>query len=323
MKYTIKDIAEITGYSKSSVSAAMNNEPGVSEKTRDIIMKKIEELNYTPNIFAKSISKGVYKTIGLIVRDLGNSFYSNLYRAIESVCEKKGYSIIIVNTNGDDGKLMRSVKDLIGRRVDGIIIDVSSYIEEAVKLIRKNNIKCVVFGIKSNIFDSVEADDTKAAYEMAKSIITTKKRQNICYIGPIESRNIYSKRRLTGILKYKEEKDFHLYTELYDDTSSVLTGYNIGNRLIESLKKYDAIMAFNDLVAMGLMKSFLENKIRIPEDTLITGFDYLETVLIPFDTVSIPVYEMGVSACNLLFDRIENTNDEKKNIVFDAEIITY
>jgi len=321
LKHTINDIARITGYSKSSVSSAINNKPGVSKKTREYIMSVVKKMNYTPNEHAQNISRGSYRTVAIIVRDIANPFYAKMCRSVEEIAEEKGYSTIIVNTGGNDERLMRSLNNLIRKRVEGVIVDVSNYNFEFSELIKSHFIKCVVFGIDSKDFDSVEADDNKASYNMALHLVNSGYK-SLTFVCPILERNVYSKRRIEGIKRLVDSMpDVEFKTIYYDDSSSVHTGYDIAKEVVEILKPPAAIMAFNDLVAIGIIQYLMGCGYLIPEDYIVTGFDNIDSILFSLNTVNIPVYEMGECAAKMLFERIQNPDKEIQTHVFDAELI--
>ena len=321
-KYSINDIARITGYAKSSVSAALNNKAGVSEETRKKILQKCKELNYTPNEIDKSISNGSYKTIGIIVRDISNPFYAKLCRAVEKICEDKGYTTLIFNTDGSEERLKKAIKQVIGRRVDGVIVDVSSYSENELKLLEQQQIKTVIFGLPSDHYDSVSCDDIAGSFNLAKEITSLGKKK-IAYFCPSFEQNVYAKRRHDGIYKFiQQDKGLSLDVINYDGRSTIENGYNVMEEYFNTNKELpDAIMAFNDVIAVGVIRCLQNHKVKVPEDLLVTGFDNLETILFPLDTVDIPVYEMGIKASELLFKRIKDPQKSIEHIVLDAKII--
>lgn len=323
--YNINDIARISGYSKSTISAAINNKPGVGKEAREKILNIIERLNYTPNEFAINVSKGDYKTIAVVVRDITNSFYARLYRAVESVFETLGYTTLVINTNNNHERLLDSVKSLIGKRVDGIILDISTLDEKALQVIKENEINCVIFGLGSDEFDSIEADDCKASYEMTKYLIEKKRRSDILFVCQNIDENEYSKRRYRGIKRYENESNTKFCEIMdYHQSSSFELGKEIGEKILARYQQLpSAIIAYNDLIAAGIIKTFLKHDVDVKEDVIVTGFDNNESILFSLNTVEIPVYDMGVKAAELLLDRIKNRDKKISNIMFDAKLITH
>ena len=163
MKYTFNDISRISGYAKSTVSAALNNGPGVGSEARKKIQKIAEDLRYTPNELAKSISMKQYNTVGVIVRDITNPFYAKVCRAVEHYAEEYGYTTLIYNTDGRTDKIEKAIRLMQGKRVAGIILDVNGLDERIENFLKEKSVPCIVFGQNSEYADSVEADDTAGA----------------------------------------------------------------------------------------------------------------------------------------------------------------
>ena len=122
---SLADIAESLNISKSTVSFVLNGKGkqfNISQKTQKLILEKAKELNYVPNFFAKGLREGKTQTIGLVLADISNPFYSELSKAIQESLYEKGYSLFIVSTNDDPGMEIKLMRDLILRSVDALII---------------------------------------------------------------------------------------------------------------------------------------------------------------------------------------------------------
>ena len=151
-KVTIKDLAKITGYSKSTVSCALNNKEGVGEESRKEIIRIAKEMGYTPNYFARRISSKDYRTIGVILRDLTNPFYANVFCAIDKLAEENDYETIFYNLAGDSRRTQCGIDLMKEKMVSGIILDFFGYDKNIVKSLVESSIPSVIFGL------NVEAD---------------------------------------------------------------------------------------------------------------------------------------------------------------------
>jgi DNA-binding LacI/PurR family transcriptional regulator len=323
IKVNITDIARITGFAKSTVSAALNNKPGVNPETRDKILKTAEQMNYIPNELARGLSSKTSATIGVIVRDITNPFYARMCRAIEQIAYNYGFTIIISNTDGIPDKELNAIRLMIGKMVSGIIVDISGNDLDLFFELRKSNIPYVLFGAcQSNVdADCIEADDYKGALRAVEYLVSCGHEK----IGFIHGGNdsIYSQRRLNGI------KDAFLKFHIQFDDKFILhkakkmeDGYEMGKRLIGMKDRPTAIIAYNDLVAIGLIKSFEEEGLIVPDFMSIIGFDDIELMTFPLTTVRIPEYDMGVEAAELLISRISGKNTGKfQKIILDTELI--
>lgn len=318
MKYTINDISKISGYAKSTVSAAMNDQPGVGAEAKQKILNIAKELKFTPNELARSISSKSYKTVGVIVRDITNPFYAKVCRAIETYAEQYGYTTLIYNTDGKAQKINNALKMMMGKRVAGVILDIGSADSFIDEFLREKILPSIVFGLYSDYADSVESDDEMGAKEVAEYLIDCGHR-DIVYIGPENS--VYSERRKNGIEKTLNESKIDLKTILYKERqANISSGYDTIKDNIDSLP-FSVIVCYNDLTAVGVMRALSERGINIPNDISIISFDDIDTIVFPLTTVNIPEYEMGKNAMKLLKERLENENSKLKHVMLPTKLI--
>ena len=210
MRLTISDIAKKTGYAKSTVSAALNNKPGVKPKTREEIQRIAAEMNYIPNEFARNLSMQTTNTIGIIVRDITNPFYAKICRAIENIASEHAYTTLILNTDGIREKELNAIRVMSGQMVSGVIIDISGKDTDLLMELNKFGLPFVVFGTTAGELaaDSVEADDYNGAYQAAEYLYSCGHRKIGFVHGGMES--VYSQRRLRGIRKALEHNGIEL-----------------------------------------------------------------------------------------------------------------
>ena len=200
-KVTIGDLVRETGYSKSTISYALNNKKGVGEKARKEIIDKANELGYFPNELAKNISSGNYRAIGVILRDLTNPFYANVFCALDKIAEQNNYQMLFYNLAGDSSRIASGAKFMRGQMVSGIILDFFGHDKEVLDELKKAGIPTVIFGYNAdNSFSSVQADDSFGAKEAVK-LAYKNGIKNIFYVSK-GSEDIYETRRLNAI---KEE----------------------------------------------------------------------------------------------------------------------
>ena len=147
-KISLKDIAEAAGVSTALVSFVLNGkkkEYRVGEETAQRIMKIANEMNYQPNLAAKSLRSGKTKTIGLVVSDISNPFFSQLARVLEDEATKRGYTVLFGSSDEDTDKMNRVVSNLINKGVDGLMIVPCENSEKSIASLVNNNIPIVLF----------------------------------------------------------------------------------------------------------------------------------------------------------------------------------
>jgi len=172
---TLKQIAENLGISITTVSKALKNYPDVSKKTKKLVKAEAKKLNYQPNVFAVNLRTKESKTVGLIIPEVVHHFFSSVINGIIEHAEKKGYLVIILQSNESFKLEKKQVDLLISKRVDGIMISMANNTEDISHLqrVRDLNIPLVMFDKISKLVDctKVVINDREAAYTATKHLI--------------------------------------------------------------------------------------------------------------------------------------------------------
>lgn len=329
---TLKQIAETLGISITTVSKALKNYPDVSEKTKKSVLELAQSLHYTPNSFAVNLRTKESRTIGLIIPEVVHHFFSNVINGIIAEAEKNGYLVIILQSNESLELEKKQVELLINKRVDGIIMSLSneSNDENHIKEILRREIPFVQFDkISKFILSSkVVINDQKAAFEATEHLIK-KGCKKIAHIrGPVNPQNAIDR-----FLGYKKALEYYGITF---DYNLVYTCKNVtfdegklfAAQIIKEHPDVDGIFVITDLVAVGVLAHFNENKIKVPNNVKVIGFSnwFMSQVITPkLSTVDQPSYEMGVESFNLLLEemncRKEMTSFIPKTIELTTSII--
>lgn len=268
-KVTIKDIAKLANVSVATVSRVINNNGRFSEKTRDKILKIIDETGYETNYIAKSLRINKSFTIGIIVPDISNYFFYTIVQRIEQIMFKRGYTTIICNTDKDIEKEKSYLKMLQNKRVDGIII-ISGALDFEFE---KAQIPYVCIDRepkhKSNtIF--ISSDHYTGGYLATEQLLKTNSKYPL--IIYYNNKSQYSKLRIRGFSdcladhKIKPEK-FNFLKSDYDTIKEDLT-----NKL-KNHPNIDSIFAINDRIATQALKILNNLNIKIPNQIQLIGFD--------------------------------------------------
>ena len=313
-KITIKELAKITGYSKSTVSYALNGKSGVGDNARKEIIEKAQELGYFPNPFAQNISSGNYRMIGVMLRDITNPFYSSVFSVIGKLCEKDGYEVVYYDLANDSKRIIKGLEFLRQKMVHGIILDFIGKEKETVDFINKLNIPVVVFGMNvSNDISCVQADDENGARDAVDYGIQCG-HQNIYYISK-NKKDIYDIRRENSI---RERCNFHGL----DFVNHTIVFKNPKITALEIVKKCpenSLLICYNDVLACKVISSLMKINKFVPKDYSIIGFDNIDFIPYPLTTVNIPKSQMATEAIKLLFKQINN--NEKEKITLSSKLI--
>jgi LacI family transcriptional regulator len=309
MPVTLEEIARAAGFSVPTVSRALTNSSyPVNPVTRQRIIEVAQAMGYKPNIAARSLRTDQTNTIGVVVDDILSPFTPPIVRGIQDHLKQFDYLALIVNSDWDPAIEQDAINTFVSRPVDGIIFVEYSHLAVNETLEQSNKPYVFVhrlFG--SNIRNSIVPDDYYGATLAVRHLINLG-HQRIAYINGPESWHT-SQQRLAG---YKNELTAH---GLAIDPKLIQPGdweYEGGSSAAENLLTLDelpsAIFVANDLMALGAIRAIQDAGLHIPDDIAIVGYDNREFARIfrpRITTVSMPVYEMGRAAAELLVKRIE------------------
>lgn len=326
MAITIKDIAALAGVSKTTVSKIINNkDDSISKPTRDKVLKIMKEQNYMPNKLAQSLVTKRTKTIGLLIPDIRNPFFTDISRGAEDFARKEGYNIIFCSTDEDYEREAECVSMLCEKMIDGIIFTPSSVTSHEEN--RYNDLDIPMVLVDKNIESSnakgiVKVDNKNGTYEATKHLIKQGHKDILYLSGPLK--NDISKERLQGYIRALEKNNLSVKKEnIVEGKYRYEWAYNFIKNLEEI--KCTAICCANDLMAIGAIQALREKKFKIPEDISIVGFDDIETAKLidpSLTTIRQPAYEMGAKASEILINSLQNKDKESVGtIIFKPSLI--
>ena len=329
MRTTIKDIAAKTNLSVTTVSLVLNNKPSkISQKTKELVLKTAKELHYRPNQLAVSLIKKRTKTIGLIVSDIRNNFFSSLAKGIEDECRKNGWTLILCNTSDNHQRDIEYINVLASKSVDGILycMSIDSNLEnfkQSYDLLGTLNIPFVMIDRSYPVPNPaiVRLDHIRGGYMATRHLLELGHRQIACVTGPNYLED--SRDRLHGYKKALDEA--HI---TFDESLIFEGGYdmNSGIAAVDALfgKKFTAIFAFNDMMAYGVYKGLKAHELHVPADISVIGYDdiFLSEILeVPLTTIKQPIGLMGCAATKKLIAMIEDKPLAEKTTIFEPELI--
>lgn len=323
MIVTIKDIAKSTNFSYATVSRALNNKPGISKKTREIILAEAERMGYQPNGLARGLVMKHTNTIGLVIPDIVNPFFPEIARGVEDTAHRLGYNVFLCNTSWDIDNERSYLKALLEKRVDGLIIKPASDKSSDFSQI---NIPMVLLNKMPNEekYSYIEVDNFKGGYLATKHLIEAGYKR-IAFIGGLE--HSYSTiERFDGYVHA-----FKQYNYKVDKSLIVFGDYNYNSAYINMKKLMslenppDAAFAVSDFNALAVLQYVGELGLSVPEEFGIIGFDnipYSSFPQIQLSTISQPKYEMGKYAAEVLINRITNKATKlMQKIILEPELI--
>ena len=317
-KVTLKVIANTLGISTATVSKALKDYPDINKETKLKVQELAKSLNYTPNAFAQSLRSNESKIIGLLVPDLVHHFFSSIINGVINEAEKHGYLVIVLQSNESYEDEIKQLKLLVDKNIDGILLSLSDKTikYDHIKNIINNGMPVVLFDKISQLIDcsKVIIDDRKAAFEATEHLIKTGCKTIAHITGPLKPKTTID--RFMGykmaLEKYNMPFDKSLvYTSenlSYDD------GYNLTSKIIDDHPNLDGIFAFIDPVAIGVLNSLRDLKIKVPKQVSVIGFSnwFMSKTTSPtLTTINQPAYEIGIKAFELLFENLNDIRDGK------------
>ena len=321
----IRDVAQRAGVAPITVSRVINGTGYVSDELRQRVEQAISDLNYVPNRLGPSMRSKRSNTVGLVVTDITNPFWTTVVRGVEDAAYKAGYHLFLCNSDESVYKEREYVELLLSRQVDGFLIVPAEMQFDVLELIQ-NQDKAIVLldrSIETAAVDIVRGDSEGGAYQLTRHLLDLKHRDIALLNG---SRSVSTavvrahgfRRAMTEAgCEGKEARE--LWGEFTQDS-----GYYQTLEALQWRPRPTALIAANNFIALGAVRVLDNFGMKIPQDISLVVFDDLPVAvnLRPFFTsADQPAYEMGFLAANTLFDRLRGNRDgDFKDIVLPFEL---
>lgn len=319
---TIKDVAKKCNVSVSTVSRAINNHPEINCETRQKILEQIKILGYVPNSNARNLKITITNTIAVIIKGISNPFFTNMIKFFESEITKRGYSFLLHKAEDAENELDVALKLVNDEKLKGIIF-LGGFIVHDKKELEKLGVPFVMTTIiNQNIIieNSVYlgVDDLVESEKLTDYLVYLG-HKDILILGARSDDMSISLLRIQGyknsLKKHNlSEHELIITTDKHDDPYTYKYGYEMAGRILEQQLPFTAVYCISDTMAIGFMKKMSENNLFAPDDYSLVGFDGLEIndyITPSITTISQPVMEMSLRACDELFNMIDKKTYEK------------
>ncbi|MBW1805199.1 MAG: LacI family DNA-binding transcriptional regulator [Deltaproteobacteria bacterium] len=329
-KVTIKDVARVANVSPTTVSFVLNKRPGIPKETRYKVLRVARELNYTPNLLARSLVKGQTNTISMMITNTRNPIFPEISYGVDEVLRKHDYTLNIISTYDDLDLEAKEIETLRARGVDGILMSAA--------LIQSGNIRSLVksgFPIVSVLrrvyncddLDYVIVDNIKGGYLATEHLIRLGHKRIGIIKGP--TKNSTAIERFQGTTQAFKNYGLAVTDDLILEGDYFKTsGYIATNAFLNMPKQKcpTSIFVSNDDMALGALEAIMDMGLKVPEDIALVGFNDVETASLPsiaLTTVSQQSYKMGGLGAQRLIDKIEKRRGYKKKfqVVLEPELI--
>lgn len=313
MKVTRADVAKLAGVSTATVSYVLNGSRGMSDKTRKLVFDAVEQLNYKPDMIARSMTKNETKQLSLMINDITNPFYSEIVMGFEAAAIEKGYFVNVCTGYKD---INNYLDNYIARRIDGVFMVAMPYKFDIQKLYElvDHGMKVVVSGnteVDLQKVSSIESDYVAAMLDAVKHLYELGHRK-IAYLSGLGKQH-KSDRKIEGYLQAMAQMGLPYGEELLFEgqvpyTTGVEDGYRLAQQLLTSGKEFTAVICQNDLMAMGAIAALEDGGKKTPQDVSVMGFDdilFAKAWRPSITTMAVSKFEFGYRAFQLLYNNIK------------------
>ena len=318
---SIKDVAEAAEVSTATVSRVLSNGLHVRPEVRERVMAVVERLGYRPNLVARSLRSQQSTTIGLIVSDICNPFFTSLSRAVEDTAYEQGYSVLLCNTDESPEKETMYLNLMLDTSVAGAIM---SPTRQTIANLTAANFSFPTVVVDRSIangdVDAVLLDNVDAAYRLTTHLIE----QGYRRIAALCSEMSTGLERQAGYEKalrahgLSPRADYMKYV-----APKIEMGYVAALKMLDAAEPPDAFFTVNSMLAAGALQAIRERNLRIPDDIALVTFDettWASLVQPAITLIAQPTYEIGKTAAELLLQRIANPGRPTRQVILKGQL---
>lgn len=321
---TLEEVAKRARVSTSTVSRVLNDTGPVRAATRARVQKAIKDLKYQPNLNARTLAGGRSHTLGLIVSNLENPFFLDIFRTLDAKAQESGYEVLVSSTDYTPRRLISSVHLMLQRRVAGLVLIICEVDRVLFRDLIEGDVPVVFYDV-----GTAAPNVTNIRVDYQKSV-----RRIVEYLRVLGHRRFGFVGHHTGLspllgrkqafLEIMQSCGDEVQYAMVDETDSPEGGRRAANRLIDSGVPPTAIMCINDHMALGVVRALRDRGLDVPGDISVTGFDNigLAQFAIPaLTTASVPRDEVGRIAFEAVTRQWSPTDLPKAEILIDPELV--
>lgn len=319
---SIKEVAAAAGVSTATVSRVLSNGLHVRPEVRERVLATVERLGYRPNLVARSLRSQQSSTIGLIVSDISNPFFTAISRAVEDTAYEQGFSVLLCNTDENPEKETIYLNLMRDTAVAGAIMSptrktVANFAESNLPL----PIVVVDRFISNGDVDTVLLDNVDAAYRLITHLIERGYKR----IAALCSEMSTGLERQVGYEKALRAHDLAPKSEYMKYVPPKReAGYAATLKMLDVAEPPDALFAINSLIAEGALQAIRERNLTIPDDIALVTFDdttWSSLVQPPITLIAQPTYEIGKTAAELLIQRIADPGRPTRQVILKGQLL--
>lgn len=318
-KATIKDVARHANVSIATVSRAINNSPFVSEDAKKRVLQAIEDLKYEPNALARGLVRRKSNTIGVIIPDVSNVVFAEILRGMEDAGHERNINLFIANTVKSQERMLRSLKFLREKQVEGVIFASEEILPEYLKAFHSLSAPVVLVATEAPHYQlpALKVNDYRASEDAVDYLVQYGHKEIGMISGPLDD-------KIAGVTRYQGYQYALVKHGIVFREANVAFGdyrFHSGRQAFRDLWERNpsltAVLASSDEMAVGAIVEASKMGIKVPDQLSVIGYDNVKLAEMSnpaLTTVGQPLYEMGYKSVDMLFELIEQSQLEKKII---------
>jgi len=325
---TLRDVAEAAGVHPATASRALNPSTRglVNADTARRVIRVAESLGYRPNPIARGLKTAKSGTVGLVIPDLTNPLFPPIVRGIEDVLEPAGYSGLIVNTDNDPRREQALVESLRSRQVEGLIVATALLDHPLLERLRREGVRMVLVNRRAEGVDlpSITPDDAAGVDLAVQHLAGLGHRRIVHLAGPATTS--------TGVVRARAFRAAVRELGLDEDPGLIATcdywsedaGAAALRAILDAGMDFTAVVAGNDLIALGCYDVFAERGITCPDEVSVVGFNdmpFLDKLRPPLTTIAVPHQQIGAEAARMLLDSIEDGARPARSVLLPLSLV--
>jgi len=324
-RVTMSDVAREAGVSLMTVSRAINAKGEINPQTRARVLRVAEEMGYRPSNIARGLATRRTHTLGLVIPDVANPFFSDVARGAEHVAYAAGYNVFLCNTDEDPQRESAVLQSLEEKRVDGIVLCSSRLDDGELRTVVDRHPAVVLVNreLENAGAGVVLVDDETGGRAVAQHLLQAGHKAVGLLAGPPASRSGHQRAR--GYRAALAAAGLPYRPDWVRDCSPVVeSGQAVASALLAAHPELTALECYNDLVAVGALQACADLGRRVPDDVAVAGFDYIVLAALvtpPLTTCRVPRYELGAQAMRLLLEQIGGCPQGHRKIVLRPDLV--
>jgi LacI family transcriptional regulator len=321
---SLEEVAKQARVSTATVSRVLNNVGPVRASTRARVIKAIEDLKYHPNLHARNLAGGKSRTFGMIVSNLENPFFFDVFRSAEEAAREKGFEIVLANTDYNPDHLTRNIRLMLGRRVAGLALVISEMQPDLLEELSELDIQIVFYdvGVPKHNISNITVNYGKGIERVVHYLhqLGHKRMAFVSHhssLGPLSIRESVFRETVAEFAS-------DIAWKIVASSDGIEGGRQATREILSSDLHPTAILCVNDFMALGVLHELRESGVKVPEQISVTGFDNIklaEVACPPLTTLHIPRDRIGQTMVQVLTRPLAGRESHGKKVLIDPEFV--